>query len=197
MNYLAHAFLSFDDPEILVGNMISDYVKGKKQYDHPETIQKGIRLHRLIDTFTDNHSSTKTAKELLKPAVGAYAGAFIDVVYDHFLAIDKNIYSEEEWLHFTERTYQSLYKYEAHLPERFANMLPYMSSQNWLYNYRFPWGIEKSFEGVARRAVYLSHNDMAFRLFETHYDSFQEAYDNFFPDVKKLALDFLYEERTA
>lgn len=197
MNYLAHAFLSFGDPEILVGNMISDFVKGKKQYDYPERIQKGIKLHRLIDTFTDTHSSTRSAKELLKPAVGAYSGAFIDVVYDHFLAIDQTIYSEKEWLHFADRTYQSLHKNEAHLPERFAKMLPYMSSQNWLYNYRFPWGIDRSFEGVARRATYLTHNNTAFHLFETNYDQFQEAYDNFFPDVKKLAQDFLYEAGTA
>ncbi len=51
MNYLAHAYLSFHDPEVLVGNMISDFVKGKKQYDYPDGIQKGIRLHRIIDLF--------------------------------------------------------------------------------------------------------------------------------------------------
>lgn len=35
MNYLAHAYLSFNDPEILVGNLISDFVKGKKKFDYP------------------------------------------------------------------------------------------------------------------------------------------------------------------
>ena len=30
MNYLAHAYLSFGDPGILTGNMISDFVKGKR-----------------------------------------------------------------------------------------------------------------------------------------------------------------------
>jgi acyl carrier protein phosphodiesterase len=39
MNYLAHAYLSFNDPEILVGNMISDFVKGKKKFDFPLRIQ--------------------------------------------------------------------------------------------------------------------------------------------------------------
>lgn len=32
MNYLAHAVLSFDDPDILTGNIISDFVKGKKNF---------------------------------------------------------------------------------------------------------------------------------------------------------------------
>ena len=55
MNYLAHAFLSFRNPQILVGNMISDFVKGKKKEDYPDLIKKGIMLLRAIDNFTDLH----------------------------------------------------------------------------------------------------------------------------------------------
>jgi acyl carrier protein phosphodiesterase len=90
MNYLAHARLSFDQPDILVGNMISDFVKGKKRFDYSEPVQKGITLHRAIDTFTDEHEATKEAKKFFKPVVGLYAGAFMDIVYDHFLATDEN-----------------------------------------------------------------------------------------------------------
>jgi acyl carrier protein phosphodiesterase len=193
MNYLAHAYLSFNDPEILVGNMISDFVKGKKQYDFPEGIQKGIRLHRMIDVFTDRHTATKKAKALLHPAVGPYAGAFIDVVYDHFLATDSSIHHAETWMEFTLKTYRLLDPYSGQFPEKFARMLPYMKTQNWLYNYRFTWGIERSFEGVARRAAYLSPDNDAFRLFEIHYNQFKQYYDSFFPDVKKMALDLLNE----
>jgi acyl carrier protein phosphodiesterase len=53
MNYLAHAYLSFGIPEITLGNLISDFVKGKKKNDYPAAIQRGIMLHRAIDTFTD------------------------------------------------------------------------------------------------------------------------------------------------
>ena len=62
MNYLAHAYLSFNEPEILVGNMISDFVKGKKKFDYSPGVQKGIALHRAIDNFTDYHTATKAAK---------------------------------------------------------------------------------------------------------------------------------------
>ena len=61
MNFLAHAYLSFGQPEILVGNMISDFVKGKKKFDYPGGIQAGMQLHRAIDTFTDAHPATKEA----------------------------------------------------------------------------------------------------------------------------------------
>jgi acyl carrier protein phosphodiesterase len=187
MNYLAHAYLSFNDPGVLAGNMISDFVKGKKQFDYPSIIQKGIRLHRDIDAFTDLHPSTKKAKEYFKPAVGAYAGAFMDVVYDHFLALDTTEFPKNSLKDFSQNVYRQLGGQEAVLPEKFNRMLPYMRSQDWLYNYRFPEGIEKSFGGLVRRARYLTESGPAFQLFRQNYHQLQEHYFEFFPDVKKYA----------
>jgi len=191
MNYLAHAYLSFRNPGILVGNMISDFVKGKKQFDFPILIQKGIRLHRAIDAFTDQHAATKQAKQYLKPAVGAYAGAFMDIVYDHFLALDNNELSEAGWKDFAEEVYAQLATRETILPEKFARILPYMTSQNWLYNYRFTRGIENSFNGLARRAQYLTGSGPAFALFTEHYSALERHYRDFFPDVKTFAQSHL------
>ena len=88
MNYLAHAYLSFEITDITVGNMISDFVKGKQKFDYPVAIQHGITLHRAIDSFTDSHAVTRQAKSFFKEAYGLYAGPLVDVVYDHFLAND-------------------------------------------------------------------------------------------------------------
>ena len=187
MNYLAHAYLSFGYPDILLGNMISDFVKGKKQFDYPINIQKGIQLHRAIDTFTDQHHATKAAKQYFKPAVGPYAGAFIDVVYDHFLALDNRELTDTGWKDFSEDVYRELATYQSILPEKFARMLPFMTSQDWLYNYRFKWGIEYSFGGVTRRAQYLTDSGPVFALFTDHYTELENHYRNFFPDVKKFA----------
>jgi len=192
MNYLAHAYLSFNEPEILVGNMISDFVKGKKQFDFAETIHKGIVLHRRIDAFTDEHETTKQAKEIFKPAVGLYAGAFVDVAYDHFLACDKNEFTDERLLHFSLSVYKTLSDYNNVLPERFALMFPYMKKDNWLYNYRTLNGAEKSFAGLARRAKYLETGDTAFECLKNNYEMLRECYQAFFPAVKQFAYSALY-----
>ncbi len=92
MNYLAHAYLSFGDSNVLVGNMISDFIKGKKQYDYPLAIQHGIQLHRAIDSFTDAHPATKNIAAIFKPRYRLYGGAFADIVYDHYLANDTVIF---------------------------------------------------------------------------------------------------------
>ena len=188
MNYLAHAYLSFQQPKILVGNMISDFVKGKKKFEFDKDVQEGIRLHRSIDMFTDAHEVTAEAKKVFKPSVGLYAGAFMDVVYDHFLARDINELIEKDWEEFARNTYAVLYQHEKILPERFALMLPYMRSQNWLVNYRYKEGIKNSFKGLTRRAKYFDTSEKAYEAFEQHYELLEACYKLFFPAVKKFAL---------
>jgi acyl carrier protein phosphodiesterase len=187
MNYLAHAWLSFMHEEILVGNLISDFVKGRKKFDYITGIQNGITLHRSIDTFTDHHPATKEAKKYFKTAVGLYAGAFVDVVYDHFLAIDEANWREPSLAGFSQHVYATLERNEHQLPPGFQRILPYMKSYDWLTNYQFEWGIQKSFEGVARRAIYLDDASPAFDAFTKHYEALRELAGVFIPDVKKFA----------
>src|SRR5438552_2946814 len=102
MNYLAHAYLSYNEPEILVGNMISDFVKGKQKYGYPVMIQKGIQLHRDIDMFTDNHPATAKAKDFFRSAYRLYSGPLLDIIYDHFLANDHSLFTERSLFDYTE-----------------------------------------------------------------------------------------------
>lgn len=190
VNFLAHAYLSFNDPGLTVGNMVSDFVKGAGQHAFPDNIRKGIRLHRAIDAFTDTHPATREAKEVFRAHYRLYATAFVDVVYDHFLASDALHFSDEGLARFVQGVYQTLDDHQALLPERFAAMLPWMKSQNWLYNYRFPWGLEKSFGGLVRRARYLDDSLTAMRLFEVHRDRLQDCYRAFMPEVKAFASSF-------
>ena len=187
MNYLAHAYLSFNHEDILVGNLVSDFVKGKKKFDYKEGIQKGIMLHRAIDTFTDSHEATKLAKDIFRPCYRLYSGAFVDVVYDHFLATDANEFNEQTLEEFSENVYRIVDRHINDLPERFARMFPYMKSQNWLFNYRTRRGTESSFGGLVRRARYLEESETAASLFEEHYEALKQYYQIFFPDVKSFA----------
>ena len=196
MNYLAHAYLSFNKSGILVGNMISDFVKGKKKYDYPEQIQQGIAVHREIDQFTDAHSATKEAREIFRPAYRLYAGALIDVIYDHFLALDENEFTDKSLKAFSINTYALLDQFTDHFPEKFSMMYPYMKSHNWLYNYRYRQGIEKSLAGIVRRAKFLEESDTAYALFNENYDKLKNLYQQFFPELKSMTLNFLKQYET-
>ncbi len=187
MNFLAHAYLSFNDPDILIGNMIADLVKGKQIEKYSEKIQKGIHIHRQIDSFTDHHPVTLEAMNLLRPSAGRYAGAFLDVSYDHFLALDKVNEPKEGWQAFAAECYRQIELSAEILPSKFCNMFMYMKSENWFFNYRFNWMIERSFERLQSRATFLDAETNVFEDYEKHYNEISISYSNFFPELKAFA----------
>jgi acyl carrier protein phosphodiesterase len=195
MNFLAHAHLSFGHQKILVGNMISDFVKGKAQYDFDEEIRRGIILHRKIDEFTDAHAATKEASNFFRADYRLYSGPLMDIFYDHFLANDPVEFQNNSLFLFTEDVYKTLEENSIHLPARFLMLLPYMKSENWLYHYKDREGIERSIRGLVRRATYLSDDKTAIELFNKHYTALRACYDTFFRDVKdftKVQLEQLH-----
>lgn len=187
MNFLAHAYFSFGHPEILVGNMISDFVKGKKRYDYSTGIQQGIELHRRIDAFTDMHDATKLGKEVFRSTYRLYSGALLDVVYDHFLANDEEAFSNGYLYNFTKEVYKVLEQHAAILPPTFFFMLPHMKQENWLFNYKERWGIERSMNGLVKRSLYMKDHTAAFNAFNEQYLYLQYCYTLFREDVKSFA----------
>lgn len=191
MNYLAHAFLSFGKPEIIAGSLIADFVKGKKQYSFMAGIQRGIVLHRAIDAFTDDHAATRRARVFFVPACGRYSGAFLDVVYDHFLATDRRYFKEETLGRFSEHIYQTIESFGQVLPPKFMTTFYYMKMQDWLSGYSRKENIFKAFRGIYRRAAYLEENDGADTAFEDHYEAFHYYYQLFMPDLVSFATEKL------
>ncbi|TAN01701.1 MAG: DUF479 domain-containing protein [Chitinophagaceae bacterium] len=191
MNYLAHAFLSFGNPDILAGNIMADFVKGKKIYDFSHEVQSGIRLHRAIDEFTDNHEATRQAKKLMYAACGRYSGAFADIIYDHFLALDKQYFDPVTLEQFAQKTYRTLQQYKSEFPEHFENMFFYMKMNDWLAGYYLKENIDRAFHGIYRRAKFLEESEAAFSQFESNYDALRDCYAAFMPDIKKFAANHL------
>lgn len=190
MNFLAHSYLSFSE-EQLVGNMIADFVKNRDVARLPESIQKGIKLHRAIDTFTDAHPLIHEAKAPFRPLVRLYSGAFVDVAFDYFLANDSTENSQHEWQEHSREVYAVLRRYEEFLPEVFKKVLDKMQQDDWLYNYRNEWGIEYSFRNVVNKAQFLDKTTNVFPAFLANKDFLREKYEIFFPEIKSFAQDFV------
>ena len=191
MNYLAHAYLSYNVPHILVGNMISDFVKGAQKYVYVVSVQQGMELHRAIDSFTDDHPATAKAKKIFRPHYRLYSAPIMDILYDHFLANDEDEFPAGALLPFSNQVYATLEQEAVHLPEHFVPVLMYMKTENWLYNYRTREGIQKSIRGLVRRATFIHDSTKAVELFNTHYDELNQYYHEFFPDVKQMAKEKL------
>jgi len=186
MNYLAHAYLSFYNPEILVGNMIADMIRGKQTECFAEEIRRGIFLHRQIDRFTDEHAVVRKVKKVFNKSAGRYDGIFIDIVYDHFLSIDKLREPTEGWLDFSEWCYKQVDEYRSELPDDFYRMFVRMKDENWLYNYQNNWMIERSFNWITKRAIFLPDDTDVFTDFIENYQVLAESYNQFFPELERF-----------
>lgn len=185
MNYLAHSYLAFTEEQI-VGQFLEDYVKNNQRKYLPKEIQQGIVLHRAIDTFTDSHPVISEAKKIYQPLVRLYAGAFIDVSFDYFLA---HWLSDADLKKHTDRVYLILRKYQNYFPPIFEKRLNSMEKDNWLYNYKYDWGIKYSFENVLNKAKYLSKNILVFETFLENKKFLGDKFTQFFPDLERHIRD--------
>jgi len=136
MNYLAHLFLSGNDEQTMVGNFIGDHVKGGDWSKFPDKIRTGILMHRQIDTFTDAHQKFREAKVLFRSEYGLYSGIVVDFLYDHFLAINWNEYSDLTLRTFAKQSHAVLLKNFLHLPLRVQGFLPFLIQKTYPVQFR-------------------------------------------------------------
>jgi acyl carrier protein phosphodiesterase len=192
MNFLAHLYLSGGDPEVMVGNFIGDFVKGRnllQQFSAP--IVRGIELHRSIDEFTDKHAVVKQSKDRLRSTYRHYAGVIVDVFYDHYLAKYWDHYHDQLLPDYAEHAYATIEGHDSMLPEGVKRMLPYMIRGNWLVHYARVEGIHRALTGMARRTPYESRMDEAAMDLQKYYDEFKAEFEVFFPELKLHAENFL------
>ncbi len=183
MNFLAHIYLSFNDPEITLGNFFADHIKGKKYQDFPENIGKGILLHRAIDSFTDAHPVPKQSSRRLYSNYRHYSRVIVDIFYDHFLAKNWKDYSDQPLADFVAAFYDLLEAHYDLLPPGTQRMMPYMIADNWLLNYANLEGISRVLQGMNRRTQYKSQMHLAIRDLKTHYAPLEKEFQLFFPEL--------------
>jgi acyl carrier protein phosphodiesterase len=185
MNFLAHAYLSGGDDQVMIGNFIADAVKGNSYHKFPEPVRKGILLHRLIDEYTDNHQAFKSSRKRLQENYGKFSGVIVDIYYDHFLARNWDHYADEPLEEFVSHAYRVLINNYFLLPARSKRILPFMVSQNWLAGYANFRDLKQVFKGMSNRVKrYNSGMENAVSDLEMHYEGFQEDFDDFFPDMQ-------------
>jgi acyl carrier protein phosphodiesterase len=187
MNFLAHIYLSFGDDEITIGNFIADSIRGNKYKHLPDRIQKGILLHREIDTFTDSHPIAKISSKRLHNNYSHYSRVIVDIFYDHFLAKNWKQYSDTPLELFVENFYDLLQDNITILPDSTKRMIPYMISDNWLLNYAELDGISRVLSGMNRRTNNKSKMNYAILDLEKGYDAFEHEFTTFFTELEAFS----------
>ena len=188
MNFLAHIYLSGDNDLIKIGNFMADGIRGKQFENYHPEIQKGIILHRFIDTFTDAHPVFRQSTKKLHENYHHYAGVIVDVFYDHFLAKNWNLYSDEKLEDYTERFYKSLQENQTILTLKTQNLLPYMTKYNWLVSYQTVEGINRILTQMDSRTNNQSKMRFSTNELEKYYPEFEAEFTLFFEELRNHSL---------
>ena len=193
MNFLAHIYLSGSNDNIAIGNFISDSIRGNKYKTFPKEIQKGILLHREIDTFTDAHPIFRQSTKRLHKNYSHYSGVIVDIFYDHYLAKNWSKYSDIPIEEYTIHFYEILQAKFDILPLKVQRLMPYMISGNWLLSYANIEGINKVLEGMNSRTKYVSKMNLAVNDLKEYYTEFEVEFTLFFDELIKFSNNKLEE----
>jgi acyl carrier protein phosphodiesterase len=193
MNYLAHIYLSNENQGITIGNFIADGIKGKKYTKFPKEIQKGILLHRGIDSFTDFHPTVRLSTKRMHKNYGHYSGVIVDILYDHFLAKNWKNYHEQPLEEYIENFYELLRNSSDVLTPRIKRMMPYMISDNWLLSYASIEGISKILAQMNRRTNNISKMNFAVLELEEYYEEFENEFTSFFEELRVFSNNKIIE----
>lgn len=184
MNYLAHIYLSYENDQIKIGNFIADFIRGNKYKHLPEQVQKGILLHRKIDSFTDANTIVRKSKRRLHARYGHYDGIIIDILMDHFLAKNWTRFSDIPLVKYEAEFIRLLEENKHILPEKVIAILPYLKMQHWLSSYANLDGISKTLIGVNNRTKGVSKMHQAIDDLKLHYVDFEQDFFLFFKELE-------------
>ncbi len=193
MNYLAHAYLSFGEPKVLVGNFIGDFVRGSIEKSYEKEIVVGVKLHWAIDKYTDNHPVVKEAQEILKPEYGRYSTVITDMYFDYFLAKYWNNYHHIPLESFVQDVYETIDGFRNVVPEKFLKTFAYMRYWDWLGGYGELDGIRQAMTGMAKRTKFQSNLDTAHIFLDDHHEFLRLHFGDFFEDLVSHSKNKLYE----
>jgi acyl carrier protein phosphodiesterase len=196
VNYLAHAYLSFGEPKVLVGNFIGDFVRGSIEKSYEKEIVVGVKLHWSIDKFTDNHPVVKEAQEILRPEYGRYSTVITDMYFDYFLAKYWNNYHYQPLPDFVQDVYETIDSFRNVVPEKFLKTFAYMRYWDWLGGYGELDGIRQAMTGMAKRTKFQSNLDTAHIFLDEHHEFLRLHFGDFFEDLVSFTKSRLIELRT-
>lgn len=146
-------------------------------------IAKGIRLHRMIDHFTDTHPVVAESKARLRPKYRKFAPVIADIYYDHFLASSFEQYAIKPLAVYAQEIYALIQQHFDLLPPRVQHLFPYMQQQNWLLSYAQLEGIARALTGMSRRATFVSGMETAAEELEENYTLYAADFNAFFPEL--------------
>ena len=187
LNYLAHLLLAEATPASRVGNLLGDFATGRPESlveRFPPAVVAGIVRHRAIDRYTDSHPVMARLRECVALPRRRFAGAIVDLIYDHFLTRHWADYSGRPLVEFVGECNEALREYRAILPAELGETLEERIADRWLEGYGTEAGLADVFRRVALRRASFAPVRGAIEDLQGHRAEFEAGFREFFPELQ-------------
>lgn len=206
MNFLAHCLLaeraanelnqSTDVTRMLIaGGFIGDFLKGPVSEDLPPALGLGVRLHRRIDAYSNQHEAIRRSCNRFPAQLRRLAPPLVDVVADHLLATAWPDHHKQPLDVFAQQAYQNISASDAHLPAHGQEFLQWMVHNDLFTSYLNWASVERGMRSVTRRLRRSDLDEHLARDIPDLLTQLQQDFNEYFPELQQHAIDWLNAEQ--
>lgn len=197
MNYFAHLVLSQPTIKSTVGNLLGDFARGVDQSKLNPAVLAGLKNHRAVDRFTDNHARVTELKQYFSPNRRRFAGIALDVYFDHLLINYWHEFDSRNVNHVIAEFYARMERGQALMPgSEMRRVTSRMINYDWFGSYQDIDSVAQALDRIAMRIRFQNEFSNAIDDLRQHEDMILDAFFNFFPELKahvrSLALESEY-----
>jgi acyl carrier protein phosphodiesterase len=184
MNYLAHALLSPEDHQVLMGNLWGDLLKPRDFEQLEKKVVSGVMIHRKIDAFTDQHDKVGHLMKLLRPFQGKYTPVVADVLMDFMLSKYWKDFHKSTVERFCQDKYKIVKKHLDLIPERLHPRIQRMLENHWLESCKNRQRMQATLHMLSMRASFENKIPEAMQAYDLHEEKMDELFLSFFEDLR-------------
>lgn len=194
MNFLAHSLFGYNDAALITGQFCGDFVRGSELSHFPRGIEVGIRLHRRMDAFTDAHEALKPAKVSLGADRRRVSGIIVDVMFDHWLAVNWRNFSSLGLPQHVGAVHEALREHSNHIPLELARFMRFLHNEKVLESNGELEAIAVTLGRLSRRSARFANLAMGVQELEPLAHALDAPFKAFYPDLDAAASAFLGQQ---
>jgi len=196
VNFLAHCLIGAcagpgDNPGLVAGGFLGDFIKGRVPEDMPRELARGVRLHRRIDAYSNRHADIRLSCERFPPELRRLAPILVDIICDHLLARAWSEFHSEPLPEFTAQAYAEVANHGVWLPESGHRFLRYAQDRDLFTRYQ-EWAVTSAaMRSITRRLGRSELNDLMDSATPPLLEALEADFRSYFPDMLNHAVEWV------
>lgn len=194
LNFIGHAYIARNNPELIAGNFAGDSYKGHldKFTELSLNVLNGVRLHRFIDDFTDHSKHIlKAGKILQKEGINKISFIATDIILDHYLTKNWGEYSNIAYPEFIDFIYKNTDSQVEHLDAEFQFLYSKLKEHKWLYYYPTEEGIQETLFQFSKRIGFENDLDKCMNIYLNNQKTFDQHFSDFLIEIEAASVEFI------